>query len=226
MAVYVFERINVIGGGRGKFVELVRRKWAAHAEAAHGVRLAGVWATVGSTAAWPEANVLWEMDDWAHFAAASAAQHPMEERDSYALELWRQALDWRSGGESALLVPSSFTPTVAQLRAGGVSGPVSLYEEVRTLPGKMDAYHAALEAEYLPAAGARGLRLMGAYRHAVQPNRGVNIWVIASWDDCRRIMESDESHPGVAQWRRRCAGLLDDQNGWLIVPPPQGALRT
>ncbi len=226
MAVYIFERINIIGANRGKFVEHIRRKWAPHAERAHRVRLAGLWATAGSTAAWPEAGMLWEMDDWAHFARASAEQHPMEEQDPFELELWRQALEWRSGGESQLLIGSSFTPTVAQLRAKKIAGPAYQYEEVRTLPGKMDAYHEALKAEYLPVAESRGMKLMGAYRHALKPNCGINIWVLKSWDHCTEVWEKDESHPGVKRWRKRCAELLEDQSGWLLAPPPPGALRT
>ena len=122
MAVYIFERIDITGGGRGKFIELIRSTWARYAELRHGVRLAGVWATIGSTGAWPEANLMWEMDDWDHFAAASAATYPMEDKDLLLNEMWRQALAWRSGGKSALLVPSDSSPTVADLKSGAGPG--------------------------------------------------------------------------------------------------------
>jgi len=224
MPVYIFERMSVIGGGRGRLVEHIRRKWAPHAEAAHGVRLAGVWATVGSTAAWPEADALWEMDDWSHFAKAMETTHPLEEQDSYELELWRQALDWRSSGHSMLLTATTFSPSGAQLRA--LVGPVILYEEVETLPGKMDAYHAALQQHYLPVAKQRGMRLFGAYRHAIQPNFGVNLWSFESWDKCREALESEEGDSGVLTWRDRCKDLLVDQDGWLLAAPPASLLRT
>ena len=58
MAVYIFERITIIKGGRGKFIDLMRRKWGPQNEAKHGVHMAGLWATAGQTADWPEANVL------------------------------------------------------------------------------------------------------------------------------------------------------------------------
>src|SRR4029078_10068319 len=47
--VYIHERIAIEGGDRGRMIEMIRSRWAAHLERRHGVRLVGVWATVGST---------------------------------------------------------------------------------------------------------------------------------------------------------------------------------
>lgn len=226
MAVYIFERIDITGGGRGKFIELIRTSWAEYAKNRHGVRLAGVWATVGSTAAWPEADILWEMDDWGHFAAAQAATNPVEDKDPYLNEMWREALAWRSGGQSALLIPSAFTPTVADLRAAGTSGEVVLYENIQSRPGQMAAYHAALRAEQLPRAEAKGIRLMGAYRHALRPNVGVNLWLLRDWEQCAEALESELAFPGGQAWLDRCGELLEDSEGWLLAAPPEGLLRT
>ena len=226
MAVYIYERIDIIGSGRGKFVETIRSQWAPYAEIKHGVRLAGLWATAGSTANWPEADLLWEMDDWEHFARAQAEQFPMEDKSSNLTEMWRQSLKWRSGGESMLLVPSSFTPTMADIKASGTSSNVFLYEEVRTKPGGMDAYHAAVESEYMSIAEARGMRIMGAYRHALRPNVGINIWMLRDWDHCTELMTSEDTHPGAQQWQRRCVELLEDSVSWLLATPPEGRLGT
>jgi hypothetical protein len=226
MAVYIFERIDIIGGGRGKFIELIRTNWARYAELRHGVRLAGVWATVGSTAAWPEADLLWEMEDWAHFAAAQAATNPLEEKDPILNEMWREALAWRSGGHSALLIPTEFTPTVADLRAAGRSSQVVLYENIQTRPGRMAAYHAALRAELLPHLEARGIYLMGAYRHAFRPNVGVNLWLLPDWDHCAEALEPELAFLGGPAWLARCGELLEDSEGWLLAAPPAGILRT
>jgi hypothetical protein len=226
MAVYILERIDIIGGGRGKFIELIRTTWARYAEIQHGVRLAGVWATVGSTAAWPEATLMWEMDDWAHFAAASAAMYPMEDKDPLLNEMWRQALAWRSGGHSALLVPTAYTPTVAQLKAAGAPGDVFIYEDVKALPDKLGDYHAALEREYLPLAKAQGIALVGAYAHAIKPNVGVNLWALRDWDHYARTMEWLTSDPGAAGWQKSCRALLETSEGWILAAPPAQALRT
>ena len=226
MAVYIYERIDIVGHGRGRFVETVRGPWAQYAKIRHGVRLAGLWATVGSTANWPEACLLWEMDDWDHFARAQNEQHPMEDKSSYLTELWRQALKWRSGGDAMLLIPSSFTPTMAEIEASGTASEVFLYEQVRTKPGGMDAYHDALQGEYMTIAEARGMRIMGAYRHAFRPNVGINIWMLKGWDHCTELMTSEPTHPGAQVWLMRCAELLDDSVGWLLATPPEGRLGT
>ena len=226
MAVYIFERIEIIKGGRGKFIDLVRRRWAPQNEAKHGVHLAGLWATAGSTADWPEANVMWEYRDWTHFAEASQAQYPREDKDPFLNELWRQAVDWRSGGVSDLLVPSSFSPDRAERQAKGIDGPLVQVERIKTKKGKMSEYHAAIESELVPLAESRGMQLMGAYRHAIRPNEGLNLWFLSSWDQARDIWESDLTDPEVARWRQRSGDLLENIRGHIIVTPPEGALRT
>jgi hypothetical protein len=226
MPVYVFQRFDVIGGGRGRLVEMIRSRCAAHLEDEYGVRLVGVWATAGSTASWPEANALWEMDDWEHFARAQQAQFPREDKDPYGVELGRHCLAWQSGGESALLVGAPFSPPLARLRADGIEAQVVLLENVKSKPGGMDAYHRALEFDYLPIARSRGLRLLGAYRHALSPNRGLNLWALQSWEHARDLMESEDGHDALQEWNAELGDLLEDAEGWLLAPPPQGLLRT
>ena len=226
MAVYIFERITIIKGGRGKFIDLIRRKWGPQNEAKHGVHMAGLWATAGQTADWPEANVLWEYSDWAHFAEASQNQYPREDKDPYLNELWRQALDWRSGGVSDLLEPSAFSPDRAEREAGGIEAPVVQFERIKTKKGKMAEYHAAIESELVPAAKERGVELMGAYRHAIRPNEGINLWFLKDWDHARAVWEAEQDGPQAKEWRRRAGELLADFRAHLIVRPPEGALRT
>src|SRR5262249_19417819 len=151
-----------------------------------------------------------EMDDWNHFARAHAAQYPIEDKDPYGVELWRQALAWRSGGVSSLLVPSNFTPTGAELAAAGNSGQVYLVERLRTRPGGLDAYHAALGSEHLAVAATRGQRLAGAYADALRPNCGLNLWSFESWEHLRDVIATESTDAGARAWRRRCRELLED----------------
>ena len=226
MAVYVFERITIIKGGRGKYIDLMRRKWGPQNEAKHGVHMAGLWATAGQTADWPEANVLWEYRDWTHFAEASQAQYPREDKDPYLNELWRQALDWRSGGVSDLLDPAPFSPDRGERDARGIEGALVVLERVRTNKGKMAEYHHAIESELVPLAKERGMELMGAYRHAIRPNEGVNFWSLNDWDHARNIWESELTDERAKRWRERSGELLADFRAHIIVKPPEGALRT
>jgi hypothetical protein len=224
--VYVHERIAIEGGGRGRMIEMIRTRWAPHLEQRYGVRLLGVWATVGSTADWPEVRVHWEMDDWEQFARAHAGQYPMEERDVFLTELWNQALDYRKGGHSMLLRAASFSPDVASITADAISGDVILHEDVRSLPGRMADYHAALQSEYLPLAEARGLRLLGVYEHALLPNTGMNLWALRDWPHWQTLMESEPDDAELAAWTDRQGEWLADIDGFLVAVPPSGALRT
>jgi hypothetical protein len=227
MAVYIYERIDIEGGGRGRFIELIRSAWAAHVQECYGVRLAGVWATVGSTATWPEADLLWEMEDWSHFARAQQGQYPLEDKDAFGTELWFQALEYRQHGTALLLEPA---PSLASPPAGAAlprPGSIFIYEDVRARPGALDAYHAGLAREYLPLAEARGLELFGAYRYALRPNLGVNLWALrGGWDQWRELVETELTDPGMQRWLERCREWLEDIDGYALAVPPEQALRT
>lgn len=224
--VYIHECIPIEGGGRGRVIELLRSRWAPHLARSYGVRLVGVWAEVGSTAAWPQVRVQWEMDDWEHFARAQAGRYPMEERDIYLAEIWNQALEYRRGGHSMLLRPAPFSPAVAKIESEQLVGDVILHEDVRSQPGRMREYHAALESEYLPLADARGLRLVGAYEHALVPNTGLNLWALRGWDHWQSLMEAEPDDDELREWSDRQGEWLTDIDGFLLAAPPAGALRT
>lgn len=225
-AVYIHETISIEGGGRGRMIEMLRSRWAPHLESEYGVRLVGVWATVGSTAAWPELRVQWEMDDWDHFARAHAGQLPVEEKDVFLTELWSQALEHRKGGHSALLRPAPFSPDREAIASQGLLSDVILLEDVRSLPGRLDAYHAALRSDYLPLAEARGLRLLGAYRHALRPNTGLNLWALQGWSHWQSLMEAEPGDAELRAWTEGLGAWLEDLDGFLVAAPPGGALRT
>ena len=218
MSVYVHERIDIDGGGRGRYLDLVRGSWAEHAAERFHIRLAGVWATVGSSANWPEAQVLWEMRDWEHFGHARQSQYPLEDKDAFGSELWRQALAYRKHGHASLLVPAFAQPEDRP------TGQVFLFEDVRTRPGGMEAYHEALEREGVSSAKDRGVELFGAYRHVLRPNVAVNIWAMSSFDAWGKLMEKGDIH--APSWLEVCNELLDDLDGYLLASVPDAQLGT
>lgn len=224
--VYIHDTLPIEGGGRGRMIEMIRSRWAPHLEHSHGVRLVGVWATVGSTAEWPEVRVLWEMNDWDHFAAAQNGQFPMEDRDVFLADIWSQALEYRRGGHSMLMRPAPFSPDLAIIRTEALSGDIILQEDVHALPGRMADYHNALSSEYLPLAEARGLHLLGAYEHALLPNQGMNLWMLRDWQHWQALMESEPEDTELRAWSEGQGEWLVDIDGFLVATPPSGALRT
>ena len=224
--VYVFERIDVIGAGRGELLEMLRSRLAPHLEEEYGIRLVGTWATVGSTGRWPEADALWEMDDWAHFARAQSARFPLEERDPLSCEIARHSLGLRSGVRRDLLVSAAFSPSRERIRAERREGPVVVRELVEARPGDLGAYHAAVEAELVPLARSRGAALLGCYAHALRPNRGLALWSYPSWEDLARAMETALLDDEMASWERRRDELLRDVEASLMARPPARRLGT
>jgi hypothetical protein len=217
--------MGILMGHRGAMIDMVRSRFAPHLERRYGVRLAGVWATAGSTGEWPEVRVQWEFDGWDHLARASSGQHPMEERDTYLTELWNQALDYRRGGRSLLLRPTSSSTDVETVRSDGIAGDVVLCENVRSRPGRMANYHHALTSTFAPMAERRGLRLVGAYEHAIVPNTGLNLWVIPGWEEWKDYLKAADE-PDLRAWREGLGEWLVDLDGFVIVPPPAESLRT
>ena len=221
MPVYIHERIEIEGGGRGKFIELIRGAWAEHARERYAVRLAGVWATVGSTANWPEAQLIWAMDDWDHFARARQAQYPLEDKDAFGTELWYQALDYRQRGTATLLEPG------VGAAALDPSASIYVYEDVRSKPGALGAYHEALAREYVAIAESAGLTLFGAFRCALRPNTGINLWALrGGWDRWREWIEGEFSNPALRKWLERSSEWLEEIDGYALAAPPAQALRT
>ncbi len=226
MPIYVFETIDVIGAGRGALIDRYQTGWGPHLEDEFGIRMVGVWATAGSTASWPEANVLWEMDDWEQFGRAQAARFPLEEKDPYGCELDRHALPLRAGSRHDLLIGTEFSPTRAQIHGDDGRGSVVLRENIRSQPGRLSEYHAAIETEYLPVATARGIGLVGAYTHSLRPNLGMNLWSFRDWAHVCETMETLPDNPERTAWTTRQESLLDDIEGWLLAAPPAGTLGT
>ena len=115
---------------------------------------------------------------------------------------------------------------MAENSAEVVTGDVILHEDVLALPGRLSSYHAALAAEFLPLAEKRGLRLLGAYAHALQPGTALNLWVLRDWDHWRELMEATPGDAELRAWNQRLGEWLEDLDGFLAVRPPGTALRT
>jgi hypothetical protein len=212
MTMFVWEVASILGGGRGQFIELVRRRLAPHWYDHHGVRLAALWATVGSTDAWPEAIALWEIRDWAAYAAALG--------DPATEELLNEAYQFRSGGEQLLLEPAGL-PTNAPLDQGAY-----LAERIVVAPGMLDTYYDLLQQVYLPLAKARGMQLAGAYRLPLRANEGLNLWQCQDFYHWAALMNSQFDYPGRETWEAAIATILRRSRMKLLAVPPARTLRT
>ncbi len=162
--IYIQEFAAILGGGKEAYLESVRARLAPHLERTRGMRLAWLGSTIGSTATWPEAIVLWELRDWAHYADVCERAHT----DSSE---YRELREWRHRSRSQTLVPAAFSPSLDQLLAGKAHGTAFAFSSFRVRPGGMRELFARLES----GATGRGGTLVGAYEVAFTNDRAYAI---------------------------------------------------
>src|SRR5258705_13713838 len=83
----------------------------------------GVWATVGSTGAWPQVVNLWELNGWKGLAANF--EHELVgggAQDPSLAERWAAAAGLRPGGVARRVGPRPPGPTVSRAGTGGREG--------------------------------------------------------------------------------------------------------
>jgi hypothetical protein len=91
-------------------------------------------------------------------------------------EWWQEALKTRSGGFDRLLGAAPGCPSLAELRAGGVSGSVFVHEISEVRPGAALDYLAAVRDERAPLLADHGHALVGLYEVLMGDTEVVTIW--------------------------------------------------
>jgi len=175
MAIVLQEIVSIDRGGKEAYLEGVRTRWAPYAEASRGMRLVWLGSTIGSTAAWPEAIVLWELRDWAHYADVCGRMYSESSDDAELVSWWRDAAKLRLRSRSQTLVPAPFSPTLDRCVERGISGTAFAFSTYRITPGRFGEFSSSLE-RLLPAEEARGRRLVGAYEVAFTNHLAYAVW--------------------------------------------------
>ena len=67
--LYIHELIDVIGHNRARYMHHMTANWCPIGHRERKMNCFGVWATVGSTGAWPQVVNLWELSGWKGLAA-------------------------------------------------------------------------------------------------------------------------------------------------------------
>ena len=83
----------------------------------------GVWATVGSTGAWPQVVNMWELNGWKGLAANF--EHELVghgAQDPSLAEWWAVASELRRGGFDRIVAPEAWSPTIDELTDGRREG--------------------------------------------------------------------------------------------------------
>jgi hypothetical protein len=202
VAIYLQEIAAIDRGGKEKYLELVRTRWAPFVERTRGAKLLWAGSTIGSTARWPETIVLYELADWDRYAAVCDRMYTDGTDDGELRSLWREALPLRLRSRSRSLVGAPFSPTLNQLRGQGVAGTAFVFTSWRLRAGRHGAFFRALEQRAAEDA-RRGRDLVGAYEVAFTKDEAYAIWShrtladLTAFEACRG---KNDWGPAVERW--------------------------
>lgn len=219
MSVFVLERHDVVGAGRGALLEMLRDRWGPHLEERFGLTQVGLWATVGSTGRWPEAWSLTGAPSREAFAEAMDGMYPMEARATYAYEMWRHSLRVRTGGASHVVTVVAGDP------AGAQDHPACLLDVTRVRPGRRADFHAAVGETLAPLNATRDIRLLASFDDVLVPTHAFTLWALPDWDRQQMPFTAADG-PEAAGWFARLDELVEDSYGFLLAPAPKTRLGT
>jgi len=214
--LYLHEIIDIVGTGQASYLASVAER-ARHSGGEGISRLMGTWKVIGSTNRWPRVVNMWEMDGWAHWAEALERQFLPQKIDRELAPWWAKATEWRSGGFDRILEPTAYSPTCQTLRERGLKAWVCVHTIARVLPGRRDAYLAAVGDTLRPALEARGLTLMGAYAVPMRSDEAVILWAAPDvrllcglYADRHRDRDLQRWSTRVLEWRAAANSM------WLV----------
>ncbi len=226
--VYIHELIDVIGHNRPRYMQHMTANWCPVAREERNQLCLGVWATIGSTGAWPQVVNMWELDGWDGLAANFAHETGggMDQDPSLA-EWWAVAASMRRGGLDRIVVPTPWTRSVEQLCADGVRGTVYAHELFSVAPGAIGDLLDALDNVGRPAVEVLGMTAVGAYEVAMADrSEAVVIWALPDWPTWVTYEQGWDLGGALDEWREALRSLGASWRRQLMVDAPLAPLRT
>ncbi|MDX6231367.1 MAG: hypothetical protein QOH68_318 [Nocardioidaceae bacterium] len=226
--VYIHELIDIRGHGRADYMHHMTANWSPTAQVARNQLCYGVWATLGSTGAWPQTVNMWEEDGWAGLAASfeleavgPGAQDPKLER------WWARAADFRRGGFDRIMVPAPWTRTISELCADGATGAVYAHELVRVRPCAAGELLERARERALPVLARYGWDLVGALTTAmVDDDEALLLWAIPTWQQWADAERAHTSDDDLVAWRTDVRDIVTSWHRTLLVDAPLSPFRT
>ena len=224
--IYIHEYIDVIGHNRARYMHHMTANWCPVGKAERNMSCFGVWATVGSTGAWPQVVNLWELDGWSglvanfeHELVGGGAQDPS------LAEWWAAAAELRRGGFDRIVVPEPWSPTIDELTGAGVKGGVYAHEHVRAPGGRSREFLALLASSGRASVEPHGLQCIGAFRVAMcSDTEAIVIWAVPDLETWAAFEHAwDDGSLGV--WRAQLDAIGAVVNRTLMVDAPLSPMR-
>lgn len=227
--IYLHEVIDIILSGRANYFDHMVNgyvDWGAD----RGMRIFGIWGTLGSTARWPEVINIWEYGDWANVASIFAHETRGHDgmQDPALKDWWLIAQKYRSGGFDRIMQATDSSPDVNDLEARGIVGnEVFRHEIIGLKPGESRDFLERVEGEWAPYLKTLGIELAGAYRTLLRDDsEAILVWSCPTWENWAAAEEEiDQGAKGKA-WRVAVRPLVTSFKTDIMVSAPRSPTKT
>jgi hypothetical protein len=231
-AIYIHETMGISIEKRRRYLEHFC-SWGPLGEAAFGMPCFGVWATVGSTGAVPEAICMWELEDIEALGRMLSGEFKYLVEDEADIgdhydKFWATAPDLKeSPGFDRLLMATPRTPTIAEAINLGIRGAGYYHETITVPPGQASAFLERYEEEYVPIAEEHGWVWVGAYRTTMRNDtEAIVLWALPKWSAFVQLERGLRTHTRAVAWRRWAARVGATWEGKLLAPAEASPLVT
>jgi hypothetical protein len=221
--LYLHEIVDITGRNGARYME---HAVAFHAEdaAGRGLTLLGTWEVVGATGRWPQVVNVWELVDGWEGWRRLVRHTNVRKADNVALAVWwDEALQWRSGGVDRLCAGAPGCPSLAELRARGVTGELFVHEFSNVHPGAAQEYLRVVERQRRPMMEDHGHRLVGLYEVLFTDVEVVTVWA-TTLDAHVRYMATSGEDPGASTWQAVARQFVTRWREELMTPHPGSPL--
>lgn len=227
--IYLHETVNIIGAGRAAYFDHMIDGYADWA-CKRGMRLFGIWGTLGSTGHWPEVINLWDYGDWANVASifAHEARGRKSMQDPELADWWKIAQQHRSGGFDRLVQATDTSPNVDELERLGIAGSeVFRHDIVKLAPGTSLDFLILHELDRQPYLESLGLTLAGAFRTLMHgDDEAIMIWACRTWEEWAEAERTMDCSRESRQWQESTRQMVRATTTELMVSAARSPTQT
>jgi hypothetical protein len=211
--LYLHEKINVTSATARDVSDMFAKVYQPAMERL-GARLFSFWESSPFNAHWPQLTVIWELDNFAAYAAIGAAQAPGGAEHGSLTEWQRYLASAGATGEGRIMYPGQHNRTLAELRDANLDSFVVIEEIMTTHPGKQQTYIEQLKRLYVPWSESTGKIWLGSFVTYFRFNEVIHYWALeGGWDGFAKHYPSWKGDPPaeITTWMTVAPSMRD---GW------------
>lgn len=229
MRILLHETIDITLSGRAAYFEHMVDGYTDWLHG-RGMRIFGIWGTLGSTGRWPEVINLWEYGDWANIALIFANETRGDDgmQEPKLKEWWLHAQQFRSGGLDRLVAASASTLLPEDFDAKGITGSeVFRHERVKLAGGAAHEFVAAVEEERRAHLARLGVPMVACLRTVMRDDdEAILIWACKTWEDWAVVERELDQNEQAQRWRAQVRPMVREWRSELMLSAPRSPTKT